>query len=185
MECCGDVCCAKGEKCVDGHCGKDRDCKGPSNHIDSVRTASGSDYGLTNTSFRVGQRVTAPEAMQLQLGDGSSLKLDKGTTFKIAKCPFEEKTVIDLLTGKLWSTVKRAVSGGQKFQVETPWGGGGVRGTTFWISYAPARKLTTLHVIKGSVELRQRFGARRKLLVRAGQTAVQQGRNGAPRLVRR
>ena len=160
-----------------------RDCQGPSNNIKSVKTASGRDYGLTNTSFRPGQRVTASEAMQLQLGDGSVLKLDKGTSFDIDKCPFDESTVIDLLTGKLWNAAKRA-AGAPEFQVETERAVTGPRGTTYWISYLPARKRTTVHVVKGSVEFRQRFGAKRRLLVKSGQTAVQEG-NGPPRITKR
>ncbi len=166
---------------VAAHCGAD--CQGPANRITSVETASGSDLGLTNTSFRPGQRITASEVTRLQLGDGSRLVLDKGTSMKIEKCPFEESTVIELLTGRLWNAVKRAV-GAPEFQVETERAVTGPRGTTYWISYAPAKKRTTVHVIKGSVELRQRFGAKRKLLVRASQTAVQQG-NGRPRVTKR
>lgn len=176
--------CDGGGHCVPGPvaegCAK---CRGPANRITSVETASGNDLGLTNTSFRPGQRVTASEVTRLQLGDGSRLVLDKGTSMKIDTCPFNESTVIELLTGRLWNAVKRA-AGAPEFQVETERAVTGPRGTTYWISYAPTKKRTTVHVIKGSVELRQRFGAKRKLLVRASQTAVQQG-NGRPRVIKR
>ena len=188
---CCDPCNPDASQCDgSGHCvpgpvaeGCTTACQGPANRITSVETASGNDLGLTNTSFRPGQRITASEVTRLQLGDGSRLVLDKGTSLKIDTCPFKESTVIELLTGRLWTAVKRAV-GAPEFKVETERAVTGPRGTTYWISYAPAKKRTTVHVIKGSVELRQRFGAKRKLLVRASQTAVQQG-NGRPRFTKR
>ena len=187
---CCDPCNPTSSQCgPDGHCVPGpvakgcAACRGPANRITSVETASGNDLGLTNTSFRPGQQITASEVTRLQLGDGSSLRFDKGTSLKIEKCPFHESTDIELLTGRLWNAVKRAV-GAPEFQVTTERAVTGPRGTTYWVSYVPAKKRTTVHVIKGSVELRQRFGAKRKLLVRAGQTAVQQG-NGRPRFTKR
>jgi len=152
-----------------------------------VKTASGNDYGLTNTSFRVGQRVTATEATTLTFGDGSVIRLDKGTSFEVDRCNDNQPsdpTVLELLIGKLWRAAKSAATGGQTFQVETQRAGTGVRGTTFWISYLPAKKQTTLHVVKGSVEMWRRSTPKRKLLVKTGQTAVQQG-SALPRITKR
>lgn len=172
--------CAPGP--VASHCGG-RECKGPGNRIDAVKTPSGADYGLTGSQFRRGQTIDAQEAMALTLGDGSILKISQGTRVRLDECPSGEPSAFELLDGSIWTNIKKAVGGGQ-FQVSTPWGGGGVRGTTFRMSYLPARKRTTLEVFKGSVEFWARATPKRKLLVKAGQTAVQQGR-GQPRITKR
>ncbi len=153
------------------------------NRIDSVKAPSGADYGLANSQVRLGQTVSAKEAMELALGDGSIIKLDKGASFRLGECLGPETGLFQLLDGRVWLWIKRAVGGGE-FQFQTERGGGGVRGTTFSISYDRARKRTTLHVVKGSVEIWARSTPKRKLLVKAGQTAVQQG-NGQPRITKR
>jgi hypothetical protein len=160
-----------------------RACEGSGNHISSVKTASGADYGLANTQFRIGQRVTAQEAMQLELGDGSVLKLDKGTSFTLEECPSQEPSLFKLIDGSIWTAIKKAVGGGP-FQIETERCGTGVRGTTYRISHNRAKKRTTVQVFKGSVEIWRHSTPKRKLVVKAGQSAVQQG-SGQPRLTKR
>jgi len=132
----------------------------------------------------LGQKITAREAMELTLGDGTLMKLDQGSVVTYSSCANEDDPgIFRILGGRLWIQVKKAVGGGS-FQFETERGGGGVRGTTFEVSYLPARKRTTLRVLKGSVEFWARATPKRKLLVKAGQTAVQQGR-GQPRITKR
>lgn len=189
-------CCNAGDECnfedpsEQYRCGRvgckprGRDCRGPANRITSVKTPSGNDLGLTNSSLREGQKVTASEQMTLQFKNGTLVRLDKGASFQVDTCGDEtDPTVLDLLLGKLWTATKSAV-GAPPFQVETERAVTGPRGTTYWVSYLPGPKRTTVHVVKGSVELRQRFGARRRILVKGGQTAVQQG-SGVPRLTKR
>ena len=161
-----------------------RDCRGPGNRISSVKTPSGNDYGLANSSFRLGQKVSASEPMTLEFRNGTVMRLDKGTSFEVDSCGDEtDPTVLELLIGKLWTATKSA-AGAPPFQVETERAVTGPRGTTYWVSYLPGPKRTTVHVVKGSVELRQRSGGRRQVLVKAGQTAIQQG-SRAPRLTKR
>lgn len=180
---CGAYCCPDGSACENGRCIRSREvCRGPANRIDSVRTASGKDLGLTGSYFAVGQKIRATEEMKLKLGNDTVLLLEKGATFKVRACPGPQETKLELLVGKIWAEIKRTIAR-DKFIVET----GSIvspRGTKFWISYLPGKKRTTVRVFKGSVSFRNRYGVKHEIIVRAGQTGVQE-RNRAPRLVRR
>jgi hypothetical protein len=173
--------------CVAGptpdYCGG-RVCEGPRNHVSSVKTPSGADYGLANTQLRLGQKITAREPMELTMGDGSVIRLDKDSVVKYDQCDNEDNPgVFRILGGRVWTAIKKAVGGGP-FQFETERAVIGVRGTTFQISYDRAKKRTTVQVFKGSVEMWRRSTPKRKLVVKAGQSAVQQG-SGQPRLTKR
>jgi ferric-dicitrate binding protein FerR (iron transport regulator) len=91
--------------------------------------------------------------------------------------------VFGLLNGSIWTAIKRAVGGGP-FQFETERDVIGTRGTTFSISHDRARNRTTVRVFEGAVEFWRRSTPKRKLLVKAGQTAVRQG-NRQPRITKR
>jgi hypothetical protein len=55
------------------------------------------------SQFRVGQRIDASEATEHALGDGSVLRLDKGTSLNVDRCPSGETTAFEVLTGRIWS----------------------------------------------------------------------------------
>lgn len=180
---CGSYCCPQGSACENGRCVRSREvCRGPRNVVLAVQTSSGDDLGLTGSYLRVGQTIRAREEMRLTLGDGSVLILEKGGGFRVSEC-MPELTALDLLIGTIKARIARFLAG-SKFEVRTAQAILGHRGTVFSVSYAPAAKRTTVRVTAGSVYFRQRFGARRAIIVKAGQTAVQEG-NGPPRLTKR
>jgi len=100
----------------------------------------------------------------------------KGTTFRLDGCSQPTAPELPpmmrftLALGQIWAKI--APNSGRRIQVSTERAVAGNRGTTFWISYDRARKLTTVHVDEGSMWLR---AAGRTITVNAGQTATQRG----------
>lgn len=153
---CGEKCCQRGEVCV------------------------GNSY-----CRKCGGTVTAKKATTIHLIDGSSISMEKGAVLKLDPKWDVCDDSFTLGLGKIWAKVKKAVAGGDaKFQVATDRAVIGVRGTEFWMSYNRAKQLTKVGVKEGVVELRGRNGAKGRILVKAGQVGMQQGKK-RPRLVKR
>jgi hypothetical protein len=160
-------------------------CPGDENRIASA-TGDGRSLGLDGASFYAGQQITAPANTRIRLADATVIKLDEGGSFGIEQCA-EDTTSLTVTNSvrRLWTHVKKALAGSpRKFEVRTPRAVAGVRGTVFAIAYDRRRERTELRVTEGVVRFAGRNGARGRLMVRAGQAAVQQGK-GAPRFVRR
>ena len=183
---CGSQCCDPDEACIEHRCVRVRRCKGPLNEIDRVETASGSDHGLAGTSVLQGQTIDATdEQVTLVFKDDIRIRFKKGTKVRVTKCLREERTQWELDAGEIWADFKKAVAGSdQKFKLEAGRTMSGPRGTTFSVAYSAARRRTTVRVFDGAVEVRGIRGVRGKVLVRKGQTAVQQG-DSPPRITRR
>lgn len=159
-------------------------CEGKANRIASVWSKSGRHYGLGGTQLAMGEVITAAENIELTLGDGSALRLAKGTQLKVDSCaasPQHRSTreVIELVLGKIWASVSKS----PEPQIQTQRAVTGTRGTKYWVAYNPAKQLTTVHVTKGSVSMRNRYGKSKTLIIKAGQTGIQQG-NQLPKLKR-
>jgi hypothetical protein len=164
-----------------------RPCRGSEGRIDSVWTPSGNGHGLAGTRLTMGQTITAAEDTELRFGDGSKMRLRKGTRLKIAECPtaieHDFHWYFNMVLGTSWHTVSK-VFGSEHPEWETEHCVIGNRGTVFRFSYDPRRQLTTVHVTQGSVWMRNVRGARRRtVIINAGQTGTQQG-NGPPVLHR-
>jgi hypothetical protein len=160
-------------------------CEGALNKVASA-TGGGRSLGLDGASFYPGQVITGPPKTKIRLGDGSVIEMEKGGSFVIEKCE-EDQTGVGITgsIGKFWTHVKRALGGGgKKFEVNTERAVAGVRGTTFAISYNEKKKLTKLWVKEHTVSFRGRNGAKGKILVHAGQIAVQRGKK-PPKLIKR
>jgi hypothetical protein len=160
-------------------------CKGAQNRIDSA-TGEGRSLGLDGASFYAGQIVSGPPKTKIRLGDESVIELEKGGQFEISECAGNQ-TEVELTgsIGRFWTHVKKALGGGsKKFEVRTKRMVAGVRGTEFAISYDAKKERTKLWVMEHTVSFAGRNGVKGKLMVHAGQVAVQQG-TGAPHLVKR
>lgn len=160
-------------------------CDGAQNRISSA-TGEGRSLGLDGASFYPGQVVSGPPKTRIRLADASVIELEKGGQFEISKCE-DDATAVDITgsIGKFWTHVKKALGGGsKKFEVKTKRMVAGVRGTIFAISYDAKKERTKLWVMEHTVSFAGRNGVKGKLMVHAGQVAVQQGM-GAPHLVKR
>lgn len=159
-------------------------CTGDENRISSA-TGEGRSLGLDGASFYPGQKIWGPPKTKISYGDGSRIEMEKGGEFEIDKCEEDHTSVtIAHSIGRFWTHVKHALAGGEtKFEVKTKRAVAGVRGTTFAISYNEKKELTKLWVMEHTVRFAGRNGAKGKVLVHAGQVAVQKGK-GAPRIVK-
>jgi len=110
-----------------------------------------------------GDRVTTGTGtrLELKLPDGSFLRFDERTTFKLVsmigwKKKKERKISISLVVGKTWARVSRLFGkrrGG--FHIATPTAVAGVRGTTFRMN-VNEDKSAVVKVYGGEVEVRQK-----------------------------
>jgi len=160
-------------------------CDGAQNRIASA-TGEGRSLGLDGASFYPGQLISGPAKTKIKLADATMIELEKGGQFTIEKCEEGETSVgLPESIGKFWTHVKKAIKGdSKKFEVTTKRTVAGVRGTIFAISYNKKKELTKLWVKEGTVSFKGRNGAKGKLLVRAGQVALQKGK-GSPKFVKR
>jgi hypothetical protein len=159
-------------------------CDGARNRISSA-TGEGHSLGLDGASFYPGQVISGPPKTLIRLADGGAMEMEKGGSFEIEKCE-EDETGISIThsIGRFWTHVKKALGGSDaKFEVKTKRTVAGVRGTKFAISYDEKKELTKLWVLEHTVSFKGRNGAKGKVLVHAGQVAVQRGK-GAPRIVK-
>jgi hypothetical protein len=155
--------------------------------IKDVWSQSGSDHGLTGMVLRNGQTITADERIELTLGDDSVIRLDKGSRLTISCKDLSSGSTrswresIGLSLGKVWAKIAKPFD--NDYKIHTDRAVTGLRGTYFWLSYVPARKLTTAHTILGKVALTNSLGKPKvTVTVQTGRTATQQG-NAPPRLV--
>jgi hypothetical protein len=160
-------------------------CRGSENRISSA-TGEGRSLGLDGASFYPGQVISAPPQSQINLADGSRMRLEKGGEFEIEKCAEDHTSLTFTNTvRKMWNYVKHSLAGSEtKFEVKTKRAVAGVRGTKFAIFYDAKKELRKVWGIEHMVYLKGRNGAKGMVLVNPGQVAVQQGK-GAPHLVKR
>ena len=160
-------------------------CRGVINRVASA-TVNGESLGMDGMPFFRGQVVTVPKGSLIRLADGSYVELDRGGSFKITECD-ESGAQFTLTAGaqKVWTVIKKFLAGSErKFEIRTQRAVAGVRGTKYLLTYDPAKQLTRVAVREGVVSLRGINGARGRILIRAGQVGVQQGKK-RPRLVKR
>lgn len=133
--------------------------------------------GQAGNGLGVGDKLTADVNVELEFADDSIVRMAKGAALmQDDQCgAFDDKSRSfkgTLLLGKIWFNVTKAF-GGTGPNWETGQGGGGVRGTTYWIDAAKSR--TVVSVSKHSVWVRRRSNGRLvgpKVIVKAGWTAV-------------
>jgi hypothetical protein len=171
--CCkGDFndCCYPGFQCIDGSCVECDECKGESNRVASVETASGDNLGLTDKQLCRDQEVKAKEATKVHLGDGSVVTLEAGNGWRVRQCAPDE-SIFDLIGDKL----EMLFSGDGKFNLQTDRATTGVRGTAFTVTYNERKKRTTTKVKSGKVEVWANRSPKKKVIARKGDTVIQQG----------
>lgn len=115
----------------------------------------------------------------LQFSDKSTLKLGSNTQLDILRLDYEQESkkevsIFKLLIGKIWATVERILSQGEKVEIQTPTAIAGVRGTE-WIQEVLEDGTTKIWTLKGivflssqdkTVEVKEGFQS----LVKPGQT---------------
>lgn len=136
--------------------------------ISEVGTATRTAKDGKSEALKVGSEVQLEDTLKaskgvlkLTLNDGSVIALDEKSELKIAKADFEGQErkgdgfLGFLKSGKLWTSVKKAV-GGAPFQVETERAVAGVRGTIFRIdadAIVKGAKVSIVHVTDGVVRV--------------------------------
>jgi hypothetical protein len=166
-------------------------CDNPANQVADVSTRTGdpSSLGdLKGTTLQPGQRLTADQDVQLDFGDGSTLRLTKGSSYQVSECgspakPGQSfKVRLSLFVGSIWAKIAKQPNRAMEFDTGRVVVGN--RGTV--LSVSSERGTTTVHVYEGSVWMQREQGARltgRQFIVKAGQTATWSGR-GTPQIRR-
>ncbi|PNV79185.1 MAG: hypothetical protein C0196_06590 [Dictyoglomus turgidum] len=93
----------------------------------------------------------------LQFSDKSTLKLGSNTQLDILNLDYEKDTkkeisIFKLLIGKIWATVERLLSQGERIEIQTPTAVAGVRGTE-WIQEVSEDGTTKIWTLRGIVFL--------------------------------
>lgn len=159
-------------------------CTSKASEITDVSTPNGQPTSLGDlkgSSFYPGQTISADQPVEFDLGDGSVIRLDKGSSLKIEDCESPggvtpetpTKIKFELLLGAIWAKVTHVVGAENAYEIRTERVVAGNRGTIFWMTNT--RTLTTLHVDSGSVWMQGRKSGRvygKKWIVNAGQTAT-------------
>ncbi|HPU44148.1 MAG TPA: FecR family protein [Dictyoglomaceae bacterium] len=113
----------------------------------------------TNMGLSSGDKIWVQQNSQATLvfSDKSTLKLAANTQLDILKLDYDKETqkeisIFKLLLGKVWATVERLLSQGEKIEVQTPTAIAGVRGTE-WIQEVLEDGTTRVRTLKGVVSL--------------------------------
>jgi hypothetical protein len=158
--------------------------KNPATKVVAVSTPGGESTKLSalkGTHMYKYQQVTADQDVQLTFGDGSAIRMAKGSTYKVADCgptdmgdrPVTFRQQLLIKWGPVWVTDpnKEAPKNLTTTQIAL-----GIRATTYWVSFEQG--VSTVTVEKGSVWVQRRSGSKlvgAKLIVKAGQTATVRG----------
>lgn len=164
-------------------------CTDSAARVIDVSTASGAPdsgtFGLAGKYLYEGQEISAVrENVEVSFGDGTWMRMTKGTTYRLDKCPRHGMMArFYLKEGTLWIyDVSRMTNPDKEAPIMmTPTQIAlGIRGTTYLISYRDG--LETVYVDEGSVWLQRLSGTRlvgKRWIVNAGQTATV-GHSGDP-----
>ncbi|HOP95302.1 MAG TPA: FecR family protein [Dictyoglomaceae bacterium] len=113
----------------------------------------------TNMGLSSGDKIWVQQNSQATLvfSDKSTLKLAANTQLDILKLDYDKETqkevsIFKLLLGKVWATVEKLLSQGEKIEVQTPTAIAGVRGTE-WIQEVSEDGTTRVRTLKGIVSL--------------------------------
>lgn len=184
-------------------------CAGPQNKISLVMleddkgvrsemsASERAEIGLSNEQLKEKQTVSVPKNFRgkqvlLEFGETKEpwrMRLERGSRVELG-CA-KKITMTDegywfwrkVELGKIWFNISHRLNPNPTFDlVTTERAVAGVRGTVFSVEYDPESEKTTLYVQEGIVEFASLANREQKILVKAKQTAVQQG-TGAPRIV--
>lgn len=119
-------------------------------------------------------RTALASKCEITLEDGSTITIDENTTIDLKELLSEEetkKTKFKLWMGKVKVRAEK-LRKGSSFQVETPTGLAGVRGTIWTIEYDNLTRITTVSVEEGEVYARGiNQGEEEEVIVREGESA--------------
>jgi hypothetical protein len=113
-----------------------------------------------------GARTEDESRARLEISDGSITRLGANTTFTLEELSSgltDPVTVLNLDAGKIWAFVT-AVLGSGKFEIETPVGIAGVRGSLMSVEYNPVTNQMIVTCLEGLCFLRGASGATTNLL---------------------
>lgn len=131
-----------------------------------VKECGGEEVPVTVTEKRLikkgdilqlGEEIITGENAGLTMSDANAsiIKIGPKTTLEITHDEFcTGKTFISVKAGKVWAKVKKLLKG-QKFEVSTEWGGGGVRGTEFSVETDGTAEI--IRVYEGIVDVKKRI----------------------------
>ncbi len=128
-----------------------------------VRREASSRWRPARPGMRIqqgwGVRTYVESSVKLLFQTGSVVKIGEKSAVTISEAVVDQAgkssgTSVNMLTGKLWSNVKKLASKKSKFEVETPTAVASIRGTRFGV-YATKNK-TAVDVHSGNVRVRPR-----------------------------
>lgn len=106
-------------------------------------------------------RTKAKSRIEIQLPDGSILRFDEETTFKIKKSFFEASTnrrdiKVEMFLGKTWANVRKFLGAKKTFEIASANAVAGVR-DTIWRMNVEKDKSTLIKVYEGVVQVYNPF----------------------------
>lgn len=109
--------------------------------------------------------------LRLHWADGTTMRIGPNSKVEVRKCHFntssrKEESLFSLTVGSVLASIRKRLSSGSFFEVETPVVVAGVRGTRFMVRMAGGR--CSVSVNEGNVEVRS---GRARTVVPAGQGA--------------
>ena len=127
-----------------------------------------------------GVRTGDDSRVRIDISDGSLVRIASQTEFHLLDFSpqlDDPVTRIELLEGQLWILVTKALGQGS-FEVETPVGKAGVRGSLMSVAYDPATGRMTVTCLEGACRLTAANGS--SVDLGAGEVSEIAGSSGAP-----
>ncbi len=132
---------------LEGKAFKAKKKRGPWKPLRKGSKLSKKDYLKTDKDSRV--EITLPDGSKLRVAENSLIKMKS----LLSGAGSKKKINIELKSGKVWATVKKALGGEQKFEIKTENAVAGVRGTIFRVDYHKDA-VTVVKVYAGAVAVR-------------------------------
>jgi hypothetical protein len=127
-----------------------------------------------------GVQTKAEAKARVDISDGTILRFAANTVFEfkaLSPLPADPVTRLYLEAGKVWVSITKALGAGS-FDVETPVGVAGVRGSMLSVEYDPASGQMTVTCLEGQCRLTGANGAAQDL--QAGEQAAIPGQGQSP-----
>ena len=129
-------------------------------------------------------RTALNARIELEMPDGSVLKINENTVFDVKELKTQEEDKEDrmsftLWAGNLWASFKKVISGRQTREIESPSAVVAIRGTIIDMDVA-GDATTTVRVVEGKVAVKSKDAGGEVIVKSNQQTVVRKGKNPTP-----